>query len=120
MGFDLGENPIPIADLAGYRVRSRDIDCLTPLEKNASCYMNIVNKRRDSSGGFLIGNSEICDGGGVEGGWAGCSEHWSSKNGGLGVGEGWRNGEGGEAFITGVYFPLLSMLMPRWLEQVRR
>lgn len=123
MGFDLGDNPIPISDLAGYRVRSRDIDCLARFEKNASYYTNIVNKRRDSSGGFLIGNSEICDGevgGGAAGGWAGCSEYWSSKNGGLGVGEGWRDGEGGEAFITGVYFPLLSMLMPRWLEQVRR
>lgn len=127
MGFDLGENPIPIADLAGYRVRSADIDRLAPFEKNAAYDMSIVNKRRDSTGGFLIRSSESVDGGevgggarGAVGGCAGCSENWSSKNGGLGVGEGWRDGEGGEAFITGVYFPLLSVLMPRWLEQVRR
>lgn len=36
-------------------------------------------------------------------------------------GQEWDMGDevGGEAFITGVYFPLLSVLVPKWMEQVR-
>ena len=133
MGFDLGDNLIPIADLAGYRVRSGDIDRLAPFDgKNDSSDLHIAINKRDSAGAVLSGSYE--NGGvddvsaevrgtgclGVAGGCARCCEHWSSTNGGLGVGEGWMDGEGGEAFIAGVYFPLLSVLMPRWLEQVHR
>lgn len=146
VGFDLDDTPIPILDLTGYRVRSEDLDrLLVPAaagagdRKNASVSRKALN-RRDSSGLFMAAA------GGVGGGSGRSSRSGGSGSGGklfplqdpggklqqLKESEAGGDGDGrgvranaadegamtAEAFITGVYFPLLSVLMPKWMEQL--
>ncbi|CAM9417093.1 unnamed protein product, partial [Ectocarpus sp. 12 AP-2014] len=139
VGFDLDDTPIPIFDLAGYRVRSEDLDRLAPAagRRSSSNLLRKVLNRRDSSGLFLAGSGGAGAGGSGGGGGTGRShpvqdpgrrqlllqqkqpqlqqlKEDGSGDGGCGGGGGGK-GEG-EAFISGVYFPLLSVLMPKWME----
>lgn len=138
VGFDLDDTPIPISDLAGYRVRSEDVDrLLAPAavggdRKNASGLHKTMG-RRDSSGLFMAGGG---GGGGGSRGGSGSGRLFplqepggklqqlrESESGGGGDEPGVRanvvdEGEAVEAFISGVYFPLLSVLMPKWMEQL--
>lgn len=86
--------------------------------------------RRDSSGFFMVGSdggrtsrlpqdAEIRERGRGKGGEPGARQK-EAKGRRKGKGEGDLGGGDveGEAFISGVYFPLLSVLMPTWMEQV--
>ncbi|CAM9520378.1 unnamed protein product, partial [Hapterophycus canaliculatus] len=154
VGFDLDDTPIPISDLAGYRVRSEDVDRLAaPAAADggrggaagSSLPLPRGMNRRDSSGLFMAsraGNTGRGGGSGVrsfplqdpgrtqqqqrqhlqqlnlqqlkemESGAVGCGGSGGSGGGGD------HGSQDGEAYITGVYFPLLSVLMPKWLEQL--
>lgn len=148
VGFDLDDTPIPISDLTGYRVRSEDLDRLVAAtaagwvdRKNFSALPKTLH-RRDSSGLFL---TPAAAGGSRVGGGSGSSgrlyplqdpggkleQLTESESGGDGRGGGDDGGGGlgvranaaddgatAEAFISGVYFPLLSVLMPKWMEQL--
>lgn len=148
VGFDLDDTAIPISDLTGYRVRSEDLDRLLPpaaaggigpMNASSALHKGTLS-RRDSSGLFLAGGG---GGGGIRGGGSGnagrlfplqdpggkleqLAESESvggGGGGGAGCGLGVRASaadEAGtaEAFISGVYFPLLSVLMPKWMEQL--
>lgn len=141
VGFDLDANPVPISDLAGYRVRSGDLDRLIPPCLSCPCSPDHMRLKRHDSLGLpiimdrgrmnstrgrsataaaaaavrqqLTGNDDHklgdLDEGAVSTGWGERGE------GALCAPD---SGEEAEAFITGVYFPLLSVLMPKWLEQV--
>lgn len=163
MGFDLDETPIPISDLAGYRVRSEDVDRLATPAADAgresavgsSLQLPRGMNRRDSSGLFMVSRAGSSGG---DGGGSGVgsfpsqepgrtqrqqqhlklrqllemesekADSGSGDGGGCGIGEtragskekdgGSSGSQHGEAYITGVYFPLLSVLMPKWLEQL--
>lgn len=147
VGFDLDETPIPISDLAGYRVRSEDVDRLaTPSaetggrggagdDAGGGLQLPRGMSRRDSSGLFMMTRAgkagvrpfPLQDPGRTqqvqqtlqrlketESGGGGSSSE-SGDHGATGDDTG---AQDGEAFITGVYFPLLSVLMPKWLEQL--
>lgn len=131
IGFDFGDTPIPISDLAGYRVRTEDLDRLAPPGRRITKILQKAMNRRDSSGFFMVGS---------DGGRGASSLPQDTESGQRGRGKGGEPGarkkeakgrrkgkEGGnsgggdvegEAFISGVYFPLLSVLMPTWMEQV--
>ncbi|CAM9341794.1 unnamed protein product [Pylaiella littoralis] len=137
VGFDLDDIPIPISDLGGYRVRSEDLDRLVSAGRENASGLHGGMHRRDSSGLFMAGR------GGCRSGSSnrlrplhdpGRAQHLlqqpkgsenGRRGGGGGGGGGGRVGlgvgtnaadEGAEAFISGVFFPLLSVLMPAWME----
>lgn len=130
IGFDFGDTPIPVFDLAGYRVRTEDLDRLAPPGRRITKVLQKTMNRRDSSGFFMLGSdrgrasrlpqdSEIDERGRGKGGEPRARKKEAK---GRSKGEGEEDLGGGdvegEAFISGVYFPLLSVLMPTWMEQV--
>ena len=136
MGFDLDDTAIPISDLTGYRVRSEDLDRLLPPAaaggvgpRNASALNKTPLSRRDSSGLFLAAAGGRRGGSGSSGRLyptqdpVGKLEQLTESESGGGGGLGVRanaidEAATAEAFISGVYFPLLSVLMPKWMEQL--
>lgn len=149
VGFDLDADPVPVSDLAGYRVRSGDFHRLTPPGASCPCSPDHMRlQRQDSSGLPLLMYRNKRDSyggllsmtGRISGIWgrehrspppppptveeekksgkatsAAVPEEWCKEDREAGMRD---SEEAAEAFITGVYFPLLSVLMPKWLEQV--
>lgn len=148
VGFNLDAIPIPISDLAGYRVRSEDEDLLSrpPQAENASLSGRVYMNRRNSSGQFMKPEEDVNSSKRQSCMSSRNQQEGAGRHGGIKEGLEWR-GDGGqdedtvenrtkqaedkeeeddeddeaepEAFISGVYFPLLSVLMPRWIDQVR-
>lgn len=132
IGFDFGDTPIPISDLAGYRVRTEDLDRLAPPGRKITKVLQKTMNRRDSSGFFMVSSdrgrasrlpqdSDSGERGHGKGDEPGARKK-EAKGRKKSKGEGDLSGGDieGEAFISGVYFPLLSVLMPTWMEQVRK